>query len=500
MYFQPQQHDFTPVPDRDGAWPVIVAGAGPIGLTAALGLAKRGVEVLVLEAGDSVSYGSRAICVSRNSLQILDRLGAGQRFVDAALPWTGGRSYYRDQQVLQFEMPAAAEYARPPMVNMSQSVAEQILVEQVQREPLVTLRWQCAVRRAAQDVDGVDVGIDTPAGPGTVRARWLVGADGARSAVRAALGVGLSGTSYEGRYVIADIHWPSAWPTERRVWFDPPSNPGATIIMHRQPDDIWRVDYQLRPEDDPEAEVAEDRVRERIERHLRWLGNELPWTLEWVSLYRAHALSADSYRHGRVLLAGDAAHLVPIFGVRGLNSGLEDADDLAWKLSLVEAGASDRLLDSYSAERRDAWAQNIASARKSTLFMTPGTPGYRMTRDAALLLAAHDPVFSHLLNPRQSSATHARRSPITSPDQRGSGERVRPGDMVDDRRLAAGELDGVRAATLHEAIGAGFAVLGVGVPAEVLDDACRRARQAVGAALPVAGLRVAAGTGLADAL
>lgn len=486
MYFQPVTHPFTPIPSRENDWPVIVAGAGPVGLTAALALARRGIEVLVLEAGDSVSYGSRAICLSRNSLQILDRIGVGRQVREASLPWTGGRSYYRDQEVLHFRMPASAELVHPPMVNISQSVAEQILLDEVERQPAITMRWRSPVTVVTQDDTGVDVVIDTPHGEVPVRGQWLIGADGARSVVRSQLGVRLEGTSYEGRYVIADIHWPSDWPTERRVWFDPPSNPGATIIMHRQPDDIWRVDYQLQPEDDAELEVSEQRVQERIGRHLDWVGSIVPWRIEWISLYRAHALSAQRYRHGRVLLAGDAAHLVPIFGVRGLNSGLEDACDLAWKLTLVDgAAASQHLLDSYGDERRDAWEQNIASARKSTLFMTPPTHGYEMTREAALSLATHDPVFSHLVNPRQSSATHARRSPITGPPT-DSGRDVQPGDLVDDRYLAAGaQIAADRPTTLRELVGDGFAVVGAQVGPDVVAAAADGAREVIGETIAV---------------
>lgn len=439
MYFEPRHYGFRPLPARPpGAAPdpVVVVGAGPVGLAAALGLARRGVPVTVLEAGSSVSHGSRAICLSRHSLEILERLGAGAQFAEKALPWTRGRSHYRDQEVLAFEMPHDDGAARPPMVNISQSVAEQVLVDAAEATPGCDIHWRTEVTGCTPHKDHVAVEYDTPEGPGSLRARHVVAADGARSAVRHALGLQLAGTSYEGRYVIADIHWKSPLPTERRVWFDPPSNPGSTVILHRQPDDIWRIDYQLRPGDDPDAETGEDRVRARVTEHLDWLGNTAPWTLEWASLYRAHSLSLDSYVHGRVLFAGDAAHLVPIFGVRGLNSGLEDADQLSWMLAAVHHGAAgDALLGTYAAERRAAWEQNVAQAGKSTRFMTPGTTGYRTTRDAVLALAARRPVLRHLIDPRQSSATHARTSTLTlAADTAGA---LLPGDPVRDRAVTA---------------------------------------------------------------
>jgi len=297
--------------------------------------------------------------------------------------------------------------------------------------------------------------------------------------VRDLIGVGLQGTSYEGRYVIADIHWVSELPAERMVWFDPPSNPGSTVIMHRQPNDIWRVDYQLDPSEDAEVETREERIRARIASHLAWLGDDRPWSLEWHGFYKAHALALDSFVHDRVLFAGDAAHLVPIFGVRGLNSGMEDAETLTWMLSAVlSAGADRALLQTYSAERHDAWRQNVANAGKSTLVMTPGSHGHRTTRDALLALPTVRPEFSHLINPRQSSATHARRSALTvaAPEALATG--LLPGDPVEDRRVVL--ADG-KESSLGELRGSGFAVLGVDLdPASV--EAASRLRDAFASA------------------
>ncbi|WP_019808704.1 FAD-dependent monooxygenase [Saccharomonospora halophila] len=516
MYFTARRYPFTPFPpsppDTDPE-SVVVVGAGPVGLALALGLARRGVAVTVLEAGDSVSYGSRAICLSRHSLEVLERLGVGAEFAARSLPWTSGRSFHRDTEVLSFEMPHTDGDVRAPMVNISQSVAEQILVDEIDRTEGCTVRWQCRVRDCTEDDGVVTVRVDTPDGERDVRTRWLVAADGARSTVRESLGLSLTGTSYEGRYVIADIHWRSPLSTERRVWFDPPSNPGSTIILHRQPDDIWRVDYQLGPDDDPETESGEERIRERITRHLDWLGNTEPWTLEWSSLYRAHSLSLDSYAHGRVLFAGDAAHLVPIFGVRGLNSGLEDADTLAWMLAPVVTGTADpALLRTYAAERRDAWCQNVEQAEKSTLFMTPGTPGYTMTRDAVLSLANRRPVLRHLINPRQSSATHSRTSPLTAPstapstappsgpstpaaavDRPGPA----PGDPVPDRVLAALSPDGPVPSSLNVERGPDLTVLGVRTEPGALTGFTRALRTRLAPAVGVRALVTCSGDGRA---
>lgn len=471
-YFQPRKYaatDFASTNATDEALPVVVVGAGPVGMGVALGLAQRGIPVTVLEAADQVSFGSRAICISRHSLEVAARLGFGPELEKIVLPWVGGRSFYRDEQVLHFEMAHGEHDVRGPMVNVSQSEIEQIMTDTLLAHPLITFHWSSSVAGVLRSDEDVTLDVDTAFGVRRLHARWVVAADGGRSRMRELAGIRLQGNSYEGSYVIADIHWESALPAERMVWFDPPSNPGSTIIMHRQPRDIWRIDYQLDSADDAELETQEDRIRDRITRHLDWLENDVPWTLEWHGFYRAHALALDDFTHGRILFAGDAAHLVPIFGVRGLNSGMEDAETLAWTLAAVVNGTADRaLLQAYSSERRDAWQQNVDNAGKSTLIMSPGSHGYRTTRDAVLALATTRPEFGHLINPRQSSATHAHLSPLTWPVAEGTTG-VLPGDPMEDRRVGVVTAGGSVESSLNRVRGTGFAVLGIGVDAAGAD-------------------------------
>lgn len=386
--------------------PIVIVGGGPVGLTAALGLARRGLAVEVLEQDTDFCQGSRAICISRRSLQILDRLGAGQAFIDKGLSWSEGTSYYGDREVFHLQMPMGADDRFPPFINLQQYYAERFLYDALQAYPHAVVRWGTTVTDMETQGARVRVHCQDDSGAHEIEAPWVIAADGAKSTVRRQFGLKMTGEAYDKNYLIADIEIDLPWPAARKVWFDPPSNPDSTVIMHRQPDNVWRIDYQLLAGMDAEAAPAEDRVRARIQQHLETIGfGDRSWQLLWRSLYRAHCLSLPDYRHGRILFAGDAAHLVPIFGVRGLNSGIDDADNLAWKLAAVQQGAAGAaLLDSYTTERHGAYQDNIENARKSTWFMSPPSDGFEIARQAVLELATVEPGLRGLINPRQSSA------------------------------------------------------------------------------------------------
>jgi 3-(3-hydroxy-phenyl)propionate hydroxylase len=384
--------------------PVLIAGGGPVGLTLAALLSRQGIPSLVIEADDSYCTGSRAICVSRRSQEILGWVGADKPLVATGLSWVGGRSYWRDTEVLHFTMPSEPTQRFAPMVNIQQYYVEEFAHQGAQAcGALADVRFGCRLTTVTQDGQGATVEVQTPDGPQTVRTDWLVACDGGRSTVREQLGLQLKGTQYDGKYVIVDVVQKSRRATERLAWFDPPSNPGSTILMHRQPGDVWRIDYQIRDDEDPVEAVKPENVLPRIKSHLAMIGEDEPWEPLWISIYNAKCLTLDSYRHGRTLFTGDAAHLVPIFGVRGLNSGLDDAGNLAWKLARVIRGeSSDALLDSYSAERVHAARENIAYGAKSTEFMAPPNFAFRLMREAVLRLALSDERVRPLINPRQS--------------------------------------------------------------------------------------------------
>ena len=420
--------------------PVVIAGGGPVGLTLAALLARQGIACMVIEADPTYCTGSRAICISRRSQEILGWAGAADAVVGKGLPWTGGRSYWRDTEVLHFQMPSEPTQRFAPMVNIQQFHVEESVHRAGRNLPQpVDVRWSNRVETVREEDDGVTVLVRTPEGPQSVRCDFLVACDGGRSTVRDQLGLQLEGIQYEGRYVIVDIVQKTSRPVERLAWFDPPSNPGSTLLMHRQPDNVWRIDYQIRDDEDALEAVKPENVLPRVQSHLAMIGESEPWEPLWISIYNAKCLTLPGYRQGRVLFAGDAAHLVPIFGVRGLNSGLDDAGNLAWKLAAVLHGEADgSLLDSYSTERVQAARENIAYGAKSTEFMAPPNFAFRLLREATLRLAVGDEKVRPLINPRQSAPVQYRDSALNVPQSgRWTSDLAAPGQPAPEALLAA---------------------------------------------------------------
>jgi len=473
LYFDYPHFAFVRPPELDGGRPrhtVAVVGAGPVGVTAALELARHGVPVVILDDKATLNDGSRAICIARHSLEGLQQLGVAERFTAKALGWTHGTSYFRGQPVFRLEMPHSADERFHPMVNLQQQYIEQFLVERAQAEPSIEFRWQNRVLDVQAHEQGVEVRIATPQGEYHLTADYLLAADGARSVVRQALGLKLAGAAHEGRYVIVDVKMRSDYPTERRAFFDCPGNPGATVLVHRQPDDIWRIDYQLDEGEDETLALAESTIRTRVAAIIAMLGETAPWELEWWSVYKAYTLCLDDYRHGRVMFCGDAAHLVPIFGVRGLNSGLADALNIGWKLAYVARGfAPERLLDSYTPERRGATLDIFAQAIKSTRFMSPPSRGHRLLRDAALALAVEHAFARRLLDPRQSQPYTYAGSPLSSVDEDGFASGPVVGATLANRRCEDVSF-------LLDHLGPGFTLLYFSGDGEAPDEvrACSR--------------------------
>jgi len=414
-------------PDQDRETPahrrVVIVGAGPVGLTCAIDLARQGVEVVVLDDDDTLSTGSRAICFAKRTLEIWDRLGCGQRMVDKGVSWNVGRVHFRDELVYRFDLLEEAGHHRPSFINLQQYYVEGYLQEAASTEPLVDLRWKNRVTGLVQDDEGASLTIETPDGDYTLRCDYVVACDGSRSPLRNLLGLKSAGHTFRDRFLIADVRMSAEtsarFAAERWFWFDPPFHRGQSVLLHRQPDDVWRIDFQLGWDADPVAEREPERVARRVRALLAASGDaDAAFEFEWMSVYTFACQRMDRFRHGRVLFAGDAAHGVSPFGARGANSGVQDADNLAWKLRLVVEGrAPDRLLDSYDVERVDAADENIRNSTRSTDFITPKSEISKTFRNAVLALASGYPFARKLVNSgRLSVPATLTRSPLNTPD------------------------------------------------------------------------------------
>ena len=403
--------------DRSGAdaaqHPVVVVGAGPVGLSLAIDLAQRGQSVVLLDDADRIGEGSRAICFSKRSLEFWDRLGVGSRMVDKGVVWSVGKIFHGASQLYQFNLLPEQGHKRPAFINLQQFYAEAYLVDRVQELAAIDLRWRNKVIGLEQRNDQSVLTVETPDGPYLLRANYVVACDGARSSLRQMVGAEFAGQVFEDQFLIADVKMTAEFPTERWFWFDPPFHAGRSALLHKQPDDIWRIDLQLHPDADAAVEKRPENVRPRI---ARMLGHE-KFDFEWISLYKFQCRRMDKFIHGRVIFAGDAAHQVSPFGARGANSGLEDAENLAWKLDrMLRRLSPESLLESYHIERSAAADENIRESTRSTDFMAPNSHQEARLRKAVLSLAKETEFGKRMVNAGRLSVPSIYDSPLSTAD------------------------------------------------------------------------------------
>ena len=423
--------------DRAGAnaaeHPVVVVGAGPVGLSLAIDLAQRGQRVVLLDDADRIGEGSREICFSKRSLEYWDRLGIGQRMVDKGVVWSVGRIFHGASQLYQFNLLPEDGHKRPAFINLQQFYAEAYLVDRVQELAAVDLRWRNKVTGLEQRNDHVLLTVETPDGSYPIRANYVVACDGARSSLRQMVGAKFAGKVFEDQFLIADVKMRGEFPTERWFWFDPPFHAGRSALLHKQPDDIWRIDLQLHTDADPAVEKRPENVRPRI---ARMLGHD-KFEFEWISLYKFQCRRMERFLHGRVMFAGDAAHQVSPFGARGANSGLEDAENLAWKLDRVLRKTSpETLLESYHVERSAAADENIRESTRSTDFMAPASAQEARLRKAVLSLARETEFGKRMINAGRLSVPSVYDSSLSTADGDEWRGGPRPGASMLDAPVA----------------------------------------------------------------
>jgi len=446
--------------DRAGAnadeHPVVVVGAGPVGLSLAIDLAQRGQAVVLLDDADRIGDGSRAICFSKRSLEVWDRLGVARRMVDKGVVWKVGKVFLGRDMLYQFDLLPEDGHKMPAFINLQQYYAESYLVDRVQELPAIDLRWRNKVTGLKQHNDHAELAVETPDGPYRLRAQYVVACDGARSALRGMVGAEFAGEVFEDQFLIADVKMTAEFPTERWFWFDPPFHSGQSALLHRQPDDVWRIDLQLGPDADPAVERLPENVRPRIERML----GHGDFDFEWISLYKFQCRRMARFVHERVIFAGDSAHQVSPFGARGANSGLEDGENLAWKLAMMLRGEAPlALLESYQLERGPAADENIRASTRSTDFIAPHSSQERRLRSAVLRLAAEAEFAQRMVNSGRLSVPAVYDTPLSSADVDVWNAGPRPGASMPDAPLVRGNGEPVYLTEAFASAGGGFVLL-----------------------------------------
>jgi len=443
--------------------PVVILGGGPIGMATALDLGRQGIPVVVLDDHEGVGQGSRAICFAKRTLDICTRWDCAAPMLEKGVVWNLGKVFHEDRKVFEFNLLPEDGHRNPAFINLPQPWFERFLVDQIRKEQAagapIDIRGRNRVDAVEVLDDRVTLDVMTPEGPYRIVADWVVGCDGASSPLRRMMGLDFEGRVFKDSFLIADIRMANdSFPTERWFWFEPPfKSAGASCLLHKQPDGIWRVDFQIGWDIDRKQELKEENIRARLD---AMLGKDVTYEIVWSSIYTFQCRRMRRFRHGRVLFAGDAAHQVSPFGARGANSGLQDVDNLGWKLGLVLNGlAPEALLDSYCEERRFGADENILNSTRSTDFITPKSRVSHVFRNAVLGLASEHAFARPLVNSGRLSvpcvydglSLNWRDALQNGPAQ------TRPGAPCPDAPLDGGYL--------LDRLGNGFTVLGIGTDA-----------------------------------
>jgi len=419
--------------------PFVIVGSGPIGLALALALARKDHQVIIVTAFDFIPAGSKGICYSKESLDIFDRLGIGHRVVEKGVIWNVGKVFWGENPdpVYQFDMLPVKDQKNPGFVNIQQYYVEDYLVDALEQMDNVDIRWGHSVSDMEVRGDGATLSIATRDGGYELETSYVLACDGSRSKIRDLMGLDFAGRVFEDNFLIADVKFTQERPSERWFWFDPPFNKGRTALLHKQPDDVWRLDFQLGWNIDKDEAIKTENVAPFVK---GLLGEDIDYEDDWLSIYTFQCRRMERFVHGRVIFAGDSAHLVSPFGARGANSGLPDTQNLAWKLDMILRGkAPESLLESYNFERTMGADENILNSTRSTDFLTPKSAISVAFRDAVLELASEYDFAKPLVNSgRLSTPTPYHDSPLSTPDGDDFSAGPKPGHACVDAPILSG--------------------------------------------------------------
>ncbi|WAM48356.1 FAD-dependent oxidoreductase [Vreelandella venusta] len=434
---------------------VVIVGAGPSGLAAAIDLAQQGIHSIVLDDNNTVSVGSRALCFAKRSLEIIDRLGCVEPMLEKGVTWQHGRVFFQDREVYDFNLLPEDGHRIPAFINLQQYYFEEFLVNRAHDfAEQIDLRWKHKVIDVDAQPDSTAIKVSTQDGDYSLTCDYLLVSDGANSRIRDMLGLDCKGQVFQDRFLIADVVMKADFPTERWFWFDPPFHPNQSVLLHKEPDNVWRIDFQLGWDADPEEEKKEENIRPRVQ---AMLGPDVEFELEWASVYTFRCRKMDNFIHHSVIFMGDAAHQVSPFGARGANGALQGVENLAWKLARVlKAQAPKTLLSTYNTERQHGATENLLNSTRATDFITPKSHISQVFRDVTLELAEKHAFARSLVNSgRLSMPCRYDSSPLNTPDVDGGPSELRPGSSAKDAPIRLGEQN----AWLLNQFGNGFVLL-----------------------------------------
>lgn len=454
------QKSASPTPGENEKLPFVIVGSGPVGLALALDIAQKGHKVVLVTAFDFIALGSKAICFSKQSLDIFDRLGVGARMIEKGVVWNVGKLFWQDnpEPVYQFDMLPVKDQKNPGFINLQQYYVEEFLLDALEAMNNVEIRWGHRVENI--DVKGCSatLSLKTPDGQYEITSDYVLACDGSKSTIRQAMGLDFDGRVFEDNFLIGDVKFKQERPSERWFWFDPPFCKGGTALLHKQPDDVWRLDFQLGWDIDRDAAV----LQEHVEPYVKgMIGNDTEFEKEWYSVYTFQCRRMERFVHGPVIFIGDSAHLVSPFGARGANGGFSDAENIAWKLDLLLRGeASPSLIETYNYERVMGADENILNSSRSTDFMTPKNEQSLAFRDAVLELS-YDYEFARpfINSGRLSTPTPYYNSPLSTQDADAWLAGVAPGFPCVDAPIHS---EGEEPSWLLEKLGNRFVVLHFG--------------------------------------
>jgi 3-(3-hydroxy-phenyl)propionate hydroxylase len=415
--------------------PVVIVGAGPGGLALAIDFALHGISTVVLDDNNTVSVGSRAICFAKRTLEIMNRLGCAKRMIDKGVIWKHGKIFFKEELVYHFDLLEEANHQIPAFINLQQYYFEEYLVDKAAEYKEVDLRWKNKVISIDSYKDSTKIQVSVPNGEYTLTCDYLICADGCNSGIRSMLGLESKGQIFQDRFLIVDVVMKADFPTERWFWFDPPFHPEQSVLLHKQPDDLWRIDLQLGWDADPEHEKQEHVIRPRIQ---AMLGPEAEFDIEWSSVYTFRCRKMDHFIHNKVVFVGDAAHQVSPFGARGANGCIQSAENLVWKVASVLKGqAPVALIETYNTERQQGAKENILNSTRATDFITPKNHISRVFRDQALRLAKQFEFARTLVNSgRLSTPCQYTGSPLNSSEQGNFESLLCPGSVPKDAPIS----------------------------------------------------------------